>query len=131
MKEQKIIWYSPEEKLPREDESVLVTISGQSHGGNIHYDHALYLATYDEFGWDFGEEFDERSANFEVIAWADVHAYGTKVCAKCGEIYTDEDISELSRIEPFSLDPFICPDCYDNLNRKDLEDQFNDLMKGE
>lgn len=51
-------------------------------------------------------------------------------CTKCGDRFTGEEISELrADHEEFSLHPFICPDCWDNLQRKDLEDQFEDLMK--
>jgi hypothetical protein len=27
------------------------------------------------------------------------------------------------------MHPLICPDCWDNLQRKDLEDQFKELME--
>ena len=51
-------------------------------------------------------------------------------CTYCGDKYSGEAISEMrTEHEEFSLHPFICPDCYDRLNRKDLEDQFDELMR--
>ena len=51
-------------------------------------------------------------------------------CTICGDRVLGEEISEWrSEHEAFSLHPLICPDCYDRLNRKDLEDQFDELMK--
>lgn len=53
-----------------------------------------------------------------------------KTCTVCGDQFLGEEVSEWrAEQEPFSLHPFICPDCYDRLNRKDLEDQFEELMK--
>ena len=53
-----------------------------------------------------------------------------KVCSVCGDKFLGEEISEWrSEHEPFSMNPFICPDCYDNLQSKDLEDQFTELME--
>lgn len=52
-------------------------------------------------------------------------------CTKCGDRFISEEVSEWrSEHEAFSMHPFICPDCYDRLQRMDLEDQFEDLMKG-
>ncbi len=49
-----------------------------------------------------------------------------KKCKYCGDKFTGEEISELrSEHEQFSINPFICPDCYDRLNRMDLEEQFD------
>lgn len=51
-------------------------------------------------------------------------------CTKCGERYLGEEVSEWrSEKEQFSLRPFICPDCYDRIQRMDLEDQLKDLME--
>ena len=51
-------------------------------------------------------------------------------CTICGDRVLGEEISEWrSEHEAFSLHPLICPDCYDRLNRKDLDDQFDELMK--
>lgn len=53
-----------------------------------------------------------------------------KRCVKCGDTFSGEEISELqAEGERFSFHPFICPDCYDNFQRKDLEDQFKQLME--
>ena len=52
-----------------------------------------------------------------------------KKCTVCGDKFLWEEISEWrSEHEQFSMSPFICPDCYDKLQRKDLEDQFDELM---
>ena len=52
-----------------------------------------------------------------------------KICTKCGEKYTGEEISEWrSERETFSMYPFMCPDCYDIFSRQDLEEQFDELM---
>ena len=52
-----------------------------------------------------------------------------KVCTKCGDKFSGEEISEWrSEHEAFSDHPFICPDCYDRFQRMDLEDQFSVLM---
>ena len=51
------------------------------------------------------------------------------ICTKCGDKFSGEEISELkAEHEAFSMHPFICPDCYDRLQRMDLEDQFSVLM---
>ena len=51
-------------------------------------------------------------------------------CTVCNERFMGEEVSEWrTEKEQFSMHPFICPDCYDNLQRKDLEDQFSVLMK--
>ena len=53
-----------------------------------------------------------------------------KTCTVCGDRFLGEEVSEWrSDHEQFSLHPFICPDCYDRLQRKDLEDQFEQLME--
>jgi hypothetical protein len=55
-----------------------------------------------------------------------------RVCTICGDKFTGEEISEMrSEHEEFSMNPFICPDCYDRHQRKDLEDRFDELMGGE
>lgn len=33
--------------------------------------------------------------------------------------------------EPYYPDPLICPDCYDNMQRKDPADQLADLMEAD
>lgn len=52
-----------------------------------------------------------------------------RTCTKCGERYSEREVSQLkSWGEKMWLDPFICPDCYDALRRKSLEDQEKDLL---
>ena len=52
-----------------------------------------------------------------------------RICTKCGERYSGREVSQLkSWGEKMWLDPFICPDCYDALRRKSLEDQEKDLL---
>lgn len=53
-----------------------------------------------------------------------------KKCTVCGDRFLGEEISEWrAEHEEFSLHPFICPDCWDRLHHKDLEDQFEELME--
>lgn len=53
-----------------------------------------------------------------------------KKCTRCGWKISGEEISEWKQEhEEFSEHPLICPDCWDNLHRKDLEDQFEELME--
>lgn len=44
-------WYTPEEKLPKDDYFVIVTVSGTLR--NVTYDHAFAIANYieDDGGW--------------------------------------------------------------------------------
>lgn len=52
-----------------------------------------------------------------------------RICTMCGDRFLSEEVSEWrTEHEQFSLHPFICPDCYDRLQHKDLEDQFEELM---
>lgn len=52
-----------------------------------------------------------------------------KICVKCHERFTGEEISEWkAEHEAFSERPLVCPDCWDNLQKMDLEDQFSELM---
>lgn len=51
-------------------------------------------------------------------------------CSRCGDKFTGEEIAELmAEREEFSLHPFICPDCFDRLQRLDLEDQLDELIR--
>ena len=53
-----------------------------------------------------------------------------KICTECGEKFTGEELTELRHEgEQFSLHPFICPDCYDRINRMDLEDRLEHLLR--
>lgn len=50
-------------------------------------------------------------------------------CVKCGDRITGEEISEWrAEHENFSMHPLICPDCWDNLQKKDLEDQVKEVL---
>lgn len=52
-----------------------------------------------------------------------------KICTRCREKYTGEEISEWkTEHEAFSMNPFMCPDCYDTFSKQDLEEQFSELM---
>lgn len=67
-------WYTPEEKLPPEYNSVVATISGKA--GNAIYENAMVMMDYaaDGCGWVSSEgiEFDELT----VHAWCDLEPYG-------------------------------------------------------
>lgn len=54
-----------------------------------------------------------------------------KKCTVCGDTFLNEEVSEWrADHEPYSLNPFICPDCYDRKQgHKDLEDQMEELME--
>ena len=53
-----------------------------------------------------------------------------KICTECGEKFTGEELTELRHEgEQFSLHPFICPDCYNRINRMDLEDRLEHLLR--
>lgn len=67
-----VTWYTPEEKLPPEGETVVITVSGQHD--HVRYDHAFALAEWfdDCYGWELSEiELDE----FVVHAWCDLKPY--------------------------------------------------------
>lgn len=71
-----VTWYTPEEKMPKEGDITVVTISGKG-GNNVTYDHAFALAEWydDGLGWTLTDiELDE----FVVHAWADLKPYGGK-----------------------------------------------------
>ena len=43
----------------------------------------------------------------------------------CGQIYTDEELKELKEAsEPIGMNPFLCPDCFDDFQKMSLEDQM-------
>lgn len=54
-----------------------------------------------------------------------------RTCQICGGRFTGEEVSEWrADHEAFQDHPLICPDCYDReINHKDLEDQFEVLMR--
>lgn len=69
-------WYTPQEKLPPEDNHVLVTVSGSDK--NTIYDHALQIGSWmdDGLGW-LVEGFSDE-AEVIVHAWCDIDPYGFK-----------------------------------------------------
>lgn len=53
-----------------------------------------------------------------------------KKCTRCGWKISGEEISEWKQEhKEFSEHPLICPDCWADLQQKDLEDQFSELME--
>ena len=66
-----VTWYTPKEKLPKEGEIVIATISGK--GKNITCDHAFALAEwYPDDGFEIPDiDLDE----FTVHAWCDLQPY--------------------------------------------------------
>lgn len=53
-----------------------------------------------------------------------------KKCTRCGWKISGEEISEWKQEhEEFSEHPLICPDCWADLQQKDLEDQFSELVE--
>lgn len=54
-------------------------------------------------------------------------------CLFCEDTYTTQDLSEMKEMgETYHLEPkqFVCPDCYDDLQRLPLEEQLKALMLG-
>ena len=51
-------------------------------------------------------------------------------CTRCGDEFETQEVAEwiLDR-EPFSMKPFVCPDCFDKLTRLDLENQLKELIR--
>lgn len=53
------------------------------------------------------------------------------ICTLCGDSFADADLAELKEMgEKFSVSQkgFICPDCLDDLSRKDPEEQIQILI---
>lgn len=75
-----VTWHTPDEKLPPEYMSVVVTFSGKTKNGI--YSHALGVAEccheydYEEPAWAIEGLSVEDSINMHVEAWADLDAYG-------------------------------------------------------
>lgn len=71
-----VTWYKPEEKLPPEDEYVVITFSGRRNI-NQSYIHALGIGVYYQGdGWLI-DGMDEIESDFMTIeAWADLAPYG-------------------------------------------------------
>lgn len=73
-KERQVIvtWYDPAEKLPPEDESVVITFSGRNE--QIEYEHALGTGLcYQGGGWliDGMDEFESDRMTIEAWAYLD------------------------------------------------------------
>lgn len=66
---QTIKWYTPEERLPPEDVSLVALIDGKA--GNKIFDHAMVILEWsnDDGWWSMEYDFDE----FRVIAWCDLY----------------------------------------------------------
>lgn len=57
----------------------------------------------------------------------------TVVCRACGDRFTEDDLRELRGFnEPYWRDGemFICPDCWDNFQWRDLDEQVKLLILG-
>ena len=81
MNERQVIvcWYTPDEKMPADDERVVVSISGRK--GNYIYDHALAIGSFypDGLGWEIEGWFTEdKDSDIIVHAWCDLNPYGMK-----------------------------------------------------
>ena len=53
-------------------------------------------------------------------------------CIYCGEIYTPQEVKDLKQAgEEYVLgdNGFICPQCWESINRRPVEDQVMDLLK--
>lgn len=77
-KERQVIvtWYDPAEKLPPEDEYVVITFSGRRND-NLSYEHAFGIgAYYPVEGWLIDGMDEIESDRMTVEAWADLDAYG-------------------------------------------------------
>lgn len=50
-------------------------------------------------------------------------------CILCGEEYEADEVKEWKKYrDEFSMEPFICPDCYDVFSRRDPEEQAKMLL---
>ncbi len=73
-----VTWYTPEEKMPKEGDITVVTVSGGF--SNVTYDHAFVLAEwYEGDGWYFHDENLNYTPveNITVHAWCDLTPYGS------------------------------------------------------
>ena len=69
-----VTWYKPEERVPKDCDFVVVSISG--HCRNVRYDHALMIGSYyddDGSGWEIDGL--PENAEFTVHAWCDLEPY--------------------------------------------------------
>ena len=72
-----VTWYTPKEKLPDEDVTVVVTFSGKV--GNREFDYAIGTAVFYDHGWDVNDvgEIDYRrnDNSITIDAWCDLEPY--------------------------------------------------------
>lgn len=76
VKERQVIvtWYTPAEKLPPEDECVVITFSGRNE--QIEYEHALGTGVYYQVeGWRVDGMDDDESDRMTIEAWAYLDPY--------------------------------------------------------
>lgn len=67
-----VTWYTPEEKLPAEDEGVIATVSGDVNG-TIIFERAVLTVCYDKKeGW-YSEDYN--FTHLTVHAWCDLEPY--------------------------------------------------------
>ena len=73
-----VTWWEPSRKLPKNDDIVVMTVSGKA--GNRTFDHALMLGNYvDGEGWWFEDvdiDTEELMDSITVHAWCDLEPYG-------------------------------------------------------
>ena len=71
-----VTWYTPEEKMPPQGKTVIITISG--HGYNIDHDHVLGIAKWqDDYGWViYAPDVVVLIWGYTVHAWCDLDPYG-------------------------------------------------------
>ena len=56
-----------------------------------------------------------------------------KVCANCGDAFTETELTELRNMGEKCFDDgkcFLCPDCYDAFNREDPEVSAEKMING-
>ena len=75
-----VTWYTPKEKLPKEGEIVIVTISGCTK--HVTYDHTFALAEWYSDGIGF-ELLSDTLDEYTVHAWCDLLPYGIKGGRTC------------------------------------------------
>lgn len=68
-----VVWFTPEERLPKEDYITVVTFSGKDR--SVSYDHALGLATWADDGCGWIIEGLSDDAEYEIHAWCDLDPY--------------------------------------------------------
>lgn len=73
-----VTWYSPDEKLPPNDDFVITTVSGKV--GNVEYDHAFEIASWlpDDGWWFLNIDTEDKDGEIKVLAWCDLEPYGGK-----------------------------------------------------